>query len=121
MRFLADMGVSQSTAQWLRDRGYDVIHLRDAGLQKLPDEKIVEKAVLENRIILTFDLDFSDIMASSSASYPSVIIFRMKSAIPQNVNQKLESILSESSEALQEGALISAGERSHRVRYLPIK
>ena len=29
MKFLADMGTSLRTVDWLRDRGYDVVHLRD--------------------------------------------------------------------------------------------
>ena len=33
MRFLADMGVAQSTAAFLRGQGHDAIHLRDEGLQ----------------------------------------------------------------------------------------
>ncbi len=115
------MGISQSTVHWLHSQGYNVVHLRDEGLQKLPDELIIEKAFAENRIILTFDLDFSDILASSSATFPSVVIFRLKTATPQVVNQKLKRILSDSSDALQKGAIISVGEQTHRVRYLPIK
>lgn len=59
MKFLGDMGIAQSTIHWLKHRGYDSIHLREQGLHKLPDEKIVEKARKEERIILTFDLDFA--------------------------------------------------------------
>ena len=37
MKFLADMGISQRTVEWLRNIGYDIIHLREQGLQRLPD------------------------------------------------------------------------------------
>ncbi len=37
MKFLADMGISLRTVTWLRSLGHDVFHLRDRGLQKLPD------------------------------------------------------------------------------------
>ena len=40
MRFLADMGVSQRVVEWLRVGGHDVIHLRDEGLQTLPNGEI---------------------------------------------------------------------------------
>ena len=36
MKFLADMGVSMSTVQTLRDAGHDAVHLRDEGLHRLP-------------------------------------------------------------------------------------
>lgn len=65
MKFLADMGISLRTVAWLRDAGYDVVHLRDQGLQKLPDEEILIKARTEVRILLTVDLDFAQLLAVS--------------------------------------------------------
>ena len=49
MKFLADMGISQSSINWLRQNGYDVIHLREEGLQRATDAEIVKKAKDENR------------------------------------------------------------------------
>jgi predicted nuclease of predicted toxin-antitoxin system len=70
------MGVSMTVVRNLREAGYEAIHLRDEGLQRLPDPEIVEKARQEELIILTFDLDFGDLLAASSDPLPSVIIFR---------------------------------------------
>jgi predicted nuclease of predicted toxin-antitoxin system len=50
MRFLADMGISQRVVSWLRERGHDVVHLRDAGLQRLPNGHILDKARTAGRI-----------------------------------------------------------------------
>ncbi len=61
--FLADMGVSLKTTKWLREMGYDSVHLREQDLHRLADEFIIKKAREENRIILTFDLDFAKLMA----------------------------------------------------------
>lgn len=58
MRFLADMGVSVRVVRWLRDQGHDATHLRDEGLQRIPNGEIFAKAIAEGRIVLTFDLDF---------------------------------------------------------------
>ncbi|GJD16398.1 hypothetical protein RIVM261_013540 [Rivularia sp. IAM M-261] len=44
MKFLADMGISLRTVAWLRDAGYDTVHLRDEGLQQLPDDEILIKS-----------------------------------------------------------------------------
>jgi uncharacterized protein (DUF433 family) len=44
MRFLADMGVSQQVVEWLRAHGHDAVHLRDEGLQRLPNDEIFQKA-----------------------------------------------------------------------------
>ena len=51
MKFLLDMGLAQSTARSLRQQGYDAVHLRDQGLQRLDDEEIIDKARAEGRII----------------------------------------------------------------------
>ena len=74
MKFLADLGISLSTVIWLRQRGYDSIHLREQGLQRIPDTEIIEKAKKGNRVILTCDLDFGAIMSASKGICPSVII-----------------------------------------------
>ncbi len=120
MRFLADMGISLKTVLFFKERGYDITHLRDEGLQRLPDEDIVEKAKKESRIILTCDLDFGTIMAYSGDICPSVIIFRLSDFRPKNINQHLETILNESSVVLQKGAILSVGDNAYRVRLLPI-
>jgi predicted nuclease of predicted toxin-antitoxin system len=49
MRFLADMGVSLRVVEWLRSTGHDAIHLRDEGLQALPDGEVLQKALREER------------------------------------------------------------------------
>jgi Domain of unknown function (DUF5615) len=59
------MGVSITTVEALRAAGHDAVHLREEGLIRLPDREIVAKAAREGRIVLTFDLDFCDILAVS--------------------------------------------------------
>lgn len=66
MRFLANMGVSPLTVKALCDQGYNTIHLCEQGLERLSDNLIMAKAKSENRIVLTFDLDFGDLLAFSS-------------------------------------------------------
>ena len=120
MKFLADMGISQSTVSLLRAMGYDAIHLRDEGLQRALDREIVQKAKREKRIVLTCDLDFGDLMAASGDISPSVIIFRLDNETPKNMNKRLKQVIRESSDALTKGAIISVEEARHRVRHLPI-
>jgi predicted nuclease of predicted toxin-antitoxin system len=120
IRFLADMGISQSTISWLRSLEYDAIHLREQNLQRLADCKIIEKAKSERRVILTCDLDFGDLMASSKAKLPSIIIFRLKNQTPNNINKHLSTILNESTLHLLNGAILLVEENKHRIRILPV-
>jgi predicted nuclease of predicted toxin-antitoxin system len=120
MKFVLDMGLAQSTARYLQALGHDAVHLRDQGLQRLPDVQIIQKARAEGRIILTHDLDFSRLVAISQSRLPSVITFRLKDMRPVQVNRYLNEALDRFAADLQSGALISIGDNGIRVRRLPI-
>lgn len=121
MRFLLDMGISPRVAEFLRGKSYTAAHLSDLGLATLPDTEIFEKARTENFVLLTHDLDFVDIVAASGSVLPSVVLFRLSSMRPENVNQAMLLILENHQEALQKGAIISVDDRRIRVRLLPIE
>lgn len=120
MRFLLDMGISPLTAVFLRGLGYEASHLHEEGLDRLPDPEILAKALREGSVVLTHDLDFADLLAAAGAKLPSVVIFRLRSMRPANVNQHLQALLERHSQALQEGTLISVTEGRYRLRSLPI-
>ena len=121
IKFLADMGISLRTVSWLREQGYDVVHLRDEGLQTLPDEEILAKAKREERIILTIDLDFPQLLAISGDYLPSVILFRLGNENYNLINQRLSLVLQDCTEALETGAIVSVTDQVFRVRLLPIQ
>jgi len=120
MKFLLDMGLAQNTAKFLRGHGHDAIHLRDQGLQRLTDPMIVEKAVRENRVILTHDLDFGRIVALSRGLLPSVVTFRLENMQADEVNRYLQDVLIRCAGEIESGALISVTERAVRIRRLPV-
>lgn len=120
MKFLADMGISPKTVNFLKTHGYEAIHLRSLGLDRLADADILIKALLEDRIILTHDLDFAELVAASGSELPSVIIFRLRNMRPENVNKYVFQITKQYSEELRKGAIVSVTERRARVRKLPI-
>jgi predicted nuclease of predicted toxin-antitoxin system len=120
VRFLTDMGVSMGVVRFLRGQGHDVVHLRDEGLHRLPDEQIFEKAREEERVVLTFDLDFGEIVALAGSDATSVIVFRLRDARTPAVIGRLQSVLRASSREIEEGAVVVVEDGRHRVRRLPI-
>lgn len=120
MRFLADMGISPRTVAHLRRSGHDVVELRDAGLERLPDTAVLEKARREGRVVLTHDLDFGDLLAASGDALPSVVLFRLPDMTPGNVNRYLDALLASHAGDLERGSVLSVTERRVRVRTLPI-
>ena len=65
------------SVEWLRQHNHDVAHLREEGLSQLPDADILAKAKADNRILLTIDLDFGQLLAASGEKTPTVIVFRL--------------------------------------------
>jgi predicted nuclease of predicted toxin-antitoxin system len=121
MKFLADMGISKKTILFLRSQGHDAIHLAEQSMQKAQDPVILLKARQEDRVLLTHDLDFSDLVAASGETLPSVITFRLRDMRPENVNLYLKNLLDSHSDALLQGAIVSINEAKTRLRLLPIK
>jgi predicted nuclease of predicted toxin-antitoxin system len=120
MRFLADMGISHIVVTWLQAQGHDATHLRDEGLHRLENGEIFTKALRESRIILTWDLDFSEILALSGRHTVSAVIFRLVNTRSAHVIERLARVLQESAQDLEDGAIISVEEARHRVRLLPL-
>jgi predicted nuclease of predicted toxin-antitoxin system len=120
MRFLADMGISQVVVAWLQAQGHEATHLRDEGLHRLENGEIVTKAFRESRVILTWDLDFTEILALSGRHQVSAVIFRLVNTRSAHVIERLARVLQESAQDLEDGAIISVEEARHRVRLLPL-
>jgi len=78
------------------------------------------RAAADARSIITFDLDFGDILALGVLDRPSVVILRVSDERPDSVNARLASVLSECREALESGALVLVEDERYRVRRLPI-
>ena len=66
----------------------------------LPDEDVAQKAAHEGRILVTFDLDFSRILALQRASNPSMILFRLQEFTTEQVNHMLGRLLEQYEEDL---------------------
>lgn len=107
MRFLADMGVAQRIVEWLRMEG----------LQRLPNGAIFEKAISEGRIVLTFDLDFGEIIALSGDRRTGVVLFRLHNTRTPHVIDRLKKVLRTSGQALEQGAIVVVEESRYRIRW----
>ncbi len=121
MKFLADMGISPRSVEYLRGKGHDAVHLYEEGLERLTDAEVLAKGRAEGRVILTHDLDFGELMAVSNADLPSVVIFRLRNMRPGRVNRYLEKIIERYGALLEKGVIMSVMEGRIRVRTLPIE
>jgi predicted nuclease of predicted toxin-antitoxin system len=121
VRFLADMGVSYSVVLHLRNQAHDVVHLRDEGLQRLTDAEILVRAAAEQRIVLTFDLDFAELAFKGRSAFPSIVIYRLTDQRPQHQIERLMAALIVAKQPLESGAIVIVDDTRVRIRDLPLR
>lgn len=120
MRLLADIHISSRTVRFLNDCGHDVIPITSVLAPTAPDDEIVAKAIEFRRVVLTQDLDFSEIVALSGRTEPSVISIRLFDSRVENVNRKLELALPMLENDVLAGVIATVEEFCVRTRFLPL-
>src|SRR3989338_2351972 len=113
------MPVSQRTAIWLKECGFDAVHVRDRGMAKSDDAKIFDLAAAENRIIITMDLDFSAILALTKTNGPGVILLRMHRPNPESIKFRLGILFKSHSETDIVSSITIVEDARIRIRKLP--
>ena len=61
MKFKIDENLPVEAATVLQEAGHDTLTVHDQGLRGAFDPKVREVCLAEGRILVTFDLDFSDL------------------------------------------------------------
>lgn len=93
-KFLLDANLSPETREYLATRhGLDVIDLITVRKAALSDAEVVELARIEQRVIVTFDLDFGEIYHFAARGQIGVIILRLDDQTVESVNQVLDAFL----------------------------
>ena len=79
MRMLLDECISTRVAPLLAAAGHDVVHVAQRDLLGKPDTEILAVAVAEQRVLVSADTDFGELLARSNLSLPSLILLRQGS------------------------------------------
>jgi len=82
MTFLANENMPIPSVKKLREAGYEVISISE-DLPGISDEEVMDKAVEESLIILTFDSDYGELIYKyQKTPPPAVVYFRNKGNSP---------------------------------------
>lgn len=83
MKFLADVNIAQLVIQFLQSHNHDVLDAKKDLLLE-PDIKVIRVAQQDNRVILTRDKDFIELVKQAIYQTPT-IIFRVSDQKPENI------------------------------------
>jgi predicted nuclease of predicted toxin-antitoxin system len=121
LKLLVDMNLSPAWVSVLKQAGHDAIHWSAVGAPGAEDGELMAWARQRGYVVLTNDLDFSTILAATSADGPSVFQVRTQALSPRRLGAVLLSALDRFEENLLAGALVTMDEARARVRILPLK
>lgn len=78
MKLKVDENLPQDAVDILRRAGFEADSVWEEGLHGSPDDTIAEVCQREERIILTLDLDFANIVNHPPGKYPGIIVLRLQ-------------------------------------------
>lgn len=121
MRFLLDQNQSPLLVGFLGQAGHDAVHVRDLDLHEAPDAELMEVAVADDRVIISADTDFGELLAMSNASGPSIVLLRRQDRRrAAEVAALLLLNLDGVAEDLKTGAIVVFDDDRVRIRRLPM-
>jgi predicted nuclease of predicted toxin-antitoxin system len=82
MRFLLDENVSHRVCPHLKAAGHDAVHVAEIGFTSADDQVILCRARDQDRVLVSCDHDFVQLLFASGDTRPSVILVREVDALP---------------------------------------
>lgn len=84
LKLYLDQMLRLDVAQALRDEGHDVMRVSEVGQARADDYEILQKAISEDRILITLDEHFGDWVILPLSEHPGVIRLKVNPATSKN-------------------------------------
>jgi predicted nuclease of predicted toxin-antitoxin system len=121
IKLLVDMKLAYRWADMLSKKGIETVRWANVGTANAPDTEIMAYAASRNYTVLTNDLDFSAILATTHENKPSVVQIRAADTRPEGMLEQVFHALTQCAPELENGALVTVEMDKTRLRILPFK
>ena len=78
LRFKCDENLPRALPEFFVEHGFDAMSVQQQELSGIADRRLLEICVQESRVLVTLDLDFSDITSYPLDGHVGVIILRLR-------------------------------------------
>lgn len=116
MKFLLDENLSPLHARTVRDMGHDAVSVVEAGLSGSDDEVVRAVAIAEERVLVTLDADFANVLRYPPAETPGVVRLRIHPATEYAIDEMLRGVIPRIAEENVRGKLVVVDESKIRIR-----
>ena len=116
MNIFADECVYKSTVDLLRSWGHDVLTTQEAGLAGKRDEEILAYAVMHERVLITIDMDFSNIRHYPPKSHKGIIVAKIRPRNADAVHKALKHLLNNIKPDRLSKSLVIVDQNKYRIR-----
>lgn len=112
---MADESCDFSIVRALREVGFDVLPVVEVS-PRATDDRVIELAIRDDRILLTEDKDFGQLVYASAETSPGVVLIRFPARARQGVSAAMLDLIRRRGERLKESFAVLQPGRIRIVR-----
>jgi predicted nuclease of predicted toxin-antitoxin system len=109
MRLLLDENVDFRVVSHLKDLGHDVKSIAHDFPAALDDETVLALALDEQRVLITNDIGFGDLVVRHRLPHAGILLLRLSSTDPNIKSERIGAALREHAAHLSELVVVSDG------------
>jgi len=117
IKFLADVNVEKAVVEYLLEKKYDTKWIPEYNCE-MPDDELLHWANIENRVIITNDKDFGELIFLQKKISTGIILFRVREQRAENKVNLIKHLLENFSEKILNHFIVITGEK---IRIIPLE
>lgn len=117
MKFVADEGVDLAIVTALRNAKFDVIYIAEE-LAGIMDQKVLELANSQNRVLITRDKDFGELVFKNKMLHSGIVLYRLHELSTEEKVKLVMQVINKFNESLMNAFTVI---QSNKVRIKKLK